>query len=461
MESELLFAELDREHGFEPLTIAGKLPEDLIGTHYHAGTGSYGVLGDRVHHPFDGDGAVLALRLTGDGVEAGLRFVDTAGRRRELAAGRRLFGGYGTPLRNPFSELILSRFKNPANTGILNAGGRLFALCEAGLPEEIDPGTLTTLGPCDFQGAVTRAYTAHPKRVPGRASTIGFGLVLGPRAALELYEMDRDGTTRRLRRVPVPGTLLLHDHAVTTRHAIFILAPLVPRLGQILLRRSGLASALDLEPTRPTRVLVVPFDVAEEPFEVPMAACYVEHLANAFSDGDVIEVDVTRYESLASLQRFIAGGLVGGLGSLDNALVRLRIDTRRRVVSEEVLASGQELPVFDPREATTRHRALFTVGFSTPERNGQGLWDAVVRHDLVRGDTTSYVPGSGHLVSEPQIVPRPDGGTWALVVVRDLQGRRSRLEILDAERLSDGPIATATASELWPFLIHGAFHKAG
>lgn len=42
------------------------------------------------------------------------------------------------------------RFKNPSNTRPLVWGGRLFSCYETGLPYELDPSSLATMGEFDF-----------------------------------------------------------------------------------------------------------------------------------------------------------------------------------------------------------------------------------------------------------------------------------------------------------------------
>ena len=52
-----------REHGFEPLELEGTLPAELRGTLYRNGPGQFGQFGTRYSHPFEGDGAITAIRI--------------------------------------------------------------------------------------------------------------------------------------------------------------------------------------------------------------------------------------------------------------------------------------------------------------------------------------------------------------------------------------------------------------
>ena len=48
-----LYRDLSREHGFEPLKVEGRLPDDLAGTLYRNGPGAFGAFGRRYHHLLD------------------------------------------------------------------------------------------------------------------------------------------------------------------------------------------------------------------------------------------------------------------------------------------------------------------------------------------------------------------------------------------------------------------------
>ena len=64
----------------------------------------------------------------------------------------------GSPFFNPFDL----NMKNVANTGVLHWGGKLLALWENGLPHELDPYTLDTIGESRLNGQVTtKALGAH------------------------------------------------------------------------------------------------------------------------------------------------------------------------------------------------------------------------------------------------------------------------------------------------------------
>src|SRR5262245_46638219 len=105
------------------LEVHGQIPTDLRGTLYRIGPARHDVYGDRYRHWFDGDGMVHAIHLEDGAVAYRNRFVATAGKAEEDAAGRRLYGGFGTPpAGGPFARLRHRGGKNAANTNIVYHG---------------------------------------------------------------------------------------------------------------------------------------------------------------------------------------------------------------------------------------------------------------------------------------------------------------------------------------------------
>ena len=75
----------------------GTIPADLRGTLYRNGPGRLERSGQWVHHPFDGDGMITALRFESGGAALTNRFIRTEGWLAEEQAGRYLYRGvFGT-----------------------------------------------------------------------------------------------------------------------------------------------------------------------------------------------------------------------------------------------------------------------------------------------------------------------------------------------------------------------------
>src|SRR5262249_30897560 len=254
------FDNLDREHGFTKLRVEGALPKDLDGTLYRNGAGLMDRFGQRYAHWFDADGAISAVRLKGGTALGAARIVKTKGLEQERWAGRRLYGGYNTPVVRPIQELLLGERKNPANTSVLAWQRRLFATCEGGLPVEVSPEDIATFGETCFGDEELRALSAHPHDVPARRAIYGYGLRSGRKTVVDILEFPYQGRARRLGAFSVKGPRMLHDFIATDRHLCFVFAPFFFQLIPLLLKRGGPMDTGVWKAEVGTEVVVIPID---------------------------------------------------------------------------------------------------------------------------------------------------------------------------------------------------------
>src|SRR5690606_20779181 len=153
MSARLWSEDLPREHGFEPLELEGTLPAELRGTVYRNGPGLFGQHGVRYSHPFEGDGAVTAIRLESGRAFGASKVTESAGLVEERAAGRMLYGLKAPWLRR-VGNMMRNRQKNTANTNVMMWQGRLYALMEAALPTELDPINLVMRGETNLDNTI-------------------------------------------------------------------------------------------------------------------------------------------------------------------------------------------------------------------------------------------------------------------------------------------------------------------
>jgi all-trans-8'-apo-beta-carotenal 15,15'-oxygenase len=462
------FQNLPQEHDLEPLRVEGKIPADIDGTFYRNGIGQVERAGVRYRHWFDGDGAVTAVSVTNGMASGGVRMVRTPGFEREQRRRRPLYGGYNTPLRRPIRELFLGDRKNPANTSVLIWQGRLFAICEAGRPFELDPRDLTTLGERDLDGVILRAFSAHPHPSPRRRAIFGFGITNGPTVAVTAYELPASGSARRVAQFMVKGPLVLHDFAVTERFLIFSVPPLRMQLLPVLLRRSGPVDAMKWEGDLGTEIIVIPIDAPDAMFRVTVEAHLSEHVVNAFERGEEVCFDFTRYTTMRSLEDYV-GGLIDGVvrTPLASTLSRCIVDVPKRSVRfEELSAEPCELPRVAPDKETSAHRFIYAAGFANETSRTSGIFDALKKFDVDRGTVETVVLGHGQYPSEAIFIPRggdraaEDDG-YLLTLVYDGRLDRSHVAILDARALDAGPVARAWFDHAIPHGFHGQWVPRG
>ncbi|MGH7186251.1 MAG: carotenoid oxygenase family protein, partial [Pseudomonadota bacterium] len=275
------------------LPIEGKLPAGLRGVFYRNGPARHEVGGLRYHHWFDGDGMVQSFRFTDQGISHLGRFVRTEKYAAELAAGRALRHGFGTQVPNA-QPTVNPDFLNVANISILPHHGELLALWEGGSAYKLDPETLDTLGikvwRPDLKGV---PFSAHPKVDPnGTLWNFGRDSI---NSRLVLYQISRSGEVLKVGLVQGSEIGMEHDFAVTSRHMLFLLAPL--RFSKD--RAAQGASFLDSHEWvdgRAMRVLAIDKNdlATTQIFELP--AGFMFHFGNAWEDAaGVIRFDYVRY----------------------------------------------------------------------------------------------------------------------------------------------------------------------
>lgn len=455
----------ERDGWIEAHAVEGEIPAALRGTLYRNGPGRLERSGHWVHHPFDGDGMVLSAGF-GDG-RAYLRnrFVRTEGFQREEKAGRWLYRGvFGT--RKPGGVLANAfdlRLKNVANTHVIDWGGQLLALWEAGLPHALDPVTLATRGEERLNGVLAdgEAFSAHPRFDPGHhgdGRLVTFGLKTGPRSTIRLLEFDRGGHLIRQRQDRFTGFAFLHDFAITPNWAIFLKNALHFNPLPYLLGCRGAAQCLR-SGGGGAEFWLIPRGEGE-PVIVPAGEGFVFHHVNAWEEGDELVLDSIHYADFPSVgpdddfRRVDFDQLPPGL------LERSRIHTRQRRCTRERLSERCcEFATVHPRHQGRPSRFAWLA--VTERCTGNDPLQAIRKLDLHSGSCCVWSAAPRGFVNEPVMVPRPgataeDDG-WILCLVWNGARRATDLVILDAADLRQEAVLHLPLAV--PYGLHGSWSE--
>ncbi|MFN7132091.1 MAG: carotenoid oxygenase family protein [Myxococcales bacterium] len=451
------FESLAREHGDEPMRIEGRLPEGLSGTLVRNGPSLFENHGERYGHWFDGDGAVSAVRFGGGEASSLVRVVQSAELQEERKAGKRIFGIYGTaPAGGPLARLR-GRYKNVANTSVMAWQDRLFALYEAGLPTELDPADLSTVGATDLGGVIPNHFSAHPHRVRARRALYNFGMRYGRETLLDLFELPDEGSARRIGSVPLPGPTMVHDFIATDTHLVFLVSPLRLKIFRTLLGIGTVVGNLAWAPGEGTEVLVVPLDAPDAPVRFTAEPFFQWHFSNAFEREGRLVVDLVAYRDFAHGNWF--DGIVHGELALpaSGTFRRAVLDPAAKTLRmDEVWDRPCEFPRIAPAASGRPYRYAY-VAAAAKAADGQELFQRVAKLDVERGEAVEAdVQG---YPSEPVFVPRP-GGTaeddgWVLSLVYEPGSHASHVAVLDASTL--GILARVHFGHAVPFTFHGGF----
>ncbi|WP_026918648.1 carotenoid oxygenase family protein [Gordonia shandongensis] len=450
------------EFDYRVRDVCGQIPQSLRGVLYRIGPGRFEVGGHPVEHIFDGDGMVSRFEIGSTGVHYRNRYVRTRNylRSSDDATPSR---GFGTQRLGGAMANALRFPENMANTNVLVHENALYALWEGGRPHLLDPSTLETHGPESFGGALKRlgAFSAHPKTDPLTGDVFNFGLDFFPRPMIRCYRLTPRGQIFGVGTVPIPKLGFVHDFALTAKHMVFVLGPLVvKRPIPVALGLRPFDDALSYEPDLGTTIVLVPRD-GGKPIRVEYDPLFHFHVTNAYERGPDTVVDLVAHQAddgwagwNAHLRDYRGnpGPAFGG------TLTRLAINgAARRCTSEPLSDLGGEFPQLDQRRTTAEHR--FTYLAQASVRGGNP--DLITTIDHEDGTHRHYRTDGEATVCEPIFAPDPtstdEGVGWLLTIEHRPAEQTSALCILRAERPDDGPVAVARLNHHIPMTFHGAF----
>ena len=471
------FRNVDRELTAVPLQATrGTIPAGLNGTLYRNGPGRLERAGHWVHHPFDGDGMITALRFEGGGLGLSNRFVRTEGWQAEEEAGRYLYRGvFGTqkpggPLANAFDL----RLKNIANTHVVRLGDNLLALWEASSPHALDPDSLETRGISLLDGVLKpgEAFSAHPRFDPGHHGAprmVSFGVKSGPRSTIRLMEFATDGPQAGQllseRSDSFNGFAFLHDFAITPDWAIFLQNAIAFNPLPFALGLKGAAQCLRSKPGGQARFWLLPRDsgvhAGEAPRVLDAPEGFVFHHLNAYQEGEEVIVESIYYDDFPSIDpetdyRTVDFDLIPA-GLLERCRLNLATGT---VSSERLSERCCEFAMVNPSQQGLAARYAW---MAVAEREaGNDPLQAFKKLDLRSGERRVWSAAPHGFVSEPLMVPRPGASTeddgWLLAVVWNGERSGSDLVILDAASMEE--VALVELPLAMPYGLHGSWSQA-
>jgi all-trans-8'-apo-beta-carotenal 15,15'-oxygenase len=467
--------------GVELTAARGAIPPELVGTLYRNGPGRLERGGQWVHHPFDGDGMITALRFAGGKAELRNRFVRTEGWQAEELADRFLYRGvFGTQkpggaVANAFDL----RLKNIANTHVVRLGDQLLALWEAAEPHALDPETLETRGLSLLDGVLKKgeAFSAHPRFDPGHHGAprmVTFGVKAGPRSTIRLMEFAveddaaagvKAGQLLSDRSDSFGGFAFLHDFAITPNWAVFLQNAIAFNPLPYVAGRKGAAQCLQSQPGGQAKFWLIPRDsgafAGQKPRIVNAPDGFVFHHLNAWEEGESVVVESIYYADFPSIGpdedfRSIDFELLPE-GLLEQCRINLSDST---VVTTRLSERCCEFAMVNPeREGLPCRFAWMAVA---ERETGNDPLQAIKKLDLQSGERCVWSAAPRGFVSEPLMVPRPgataeDDG-WLLCMVWNGARCASDLVILDAASLDE--VAVLELPLAVPHGLHGSFAPA-
>jgi all-trans-8'-apo-beta-carotenal 15,15'-oxygenase len=462
------YESLHTENDYWITDIEGEIPQGLEGTLFRNGPGRLEVNGQPFHHPFDGDGMVCAFTFSAGKVHFRNRYVRTEGYLAETAAGKILYRGvFGTQKPGGWlANLFDLKNKHIANTNVLFWNQQLFALWEAGLPYQLNPATLETIGPSTLNGILkpTEAWSAHPRIDPtSPRKLINFAVTPGLSTTIVIDEVDEAGQLLQKRKEVIPGFAFIHDCAITPHYYIFFQNPVSLNPFPFLFGFRTAGQCLSFNAKQPTKILLIPRNPALPMQIIETESCFVFHHANAYESDGAITVDSVCYAGFPTLDPDTDFRKVNFAELPEGQLWRFTIQPETNTVTHQVITTQTcEFPTLHPNNVGQPYRYLY-IGTAQAEQGNAPL-QTIAKFDLQTGTKTSWSAAPRGFVSEPIFVPKPSSVApegeeqgWLLTMVYDGQCHRSELVILDAADLTQGPLARLRLSHHVPYGLHGCF----
>jgi all-trans-8'-apo-beta-carotenal 15,15'-oxygenase len=463
------YQSLKEEYDYWIENIEGEIPQGLEGTLFRNGPGLLDINGQKIHHPFDGDGMISRITFTNGRAHYSNRFVQTEAYIQEKKAGKILYRGvFGTQKPGGMLANIFDfKFKNIANTNIIYWGGKLLALWEAAEPYCLDTSTLATLGKEYFNDVLSpgEAFSAHPRFDPscvmdgGNPCMVNFSIKSGLSTTITIFELDTTGKIIRKHAHSVPGFCFIHDFVITENYCIFFQNPVNFNPIPFALGMRGAGECIKFKPNQPTRAIVVSRNPQQREVKIlEIESGFVFHHANAFEKNGEIIVDSICYENLPEVEPESDFRQTDFEAFKPGQLWRFHLNLATETVNREIIESRScEFPSLHPNKVGREYRYVYMA--AAHAETGNSPLQAFVKVDLETGKKQLWSFAPRGFVSEPIFVPRSnvtseDDG-WVLGLIYDSEHQRSDVVILDAKDLT--VVAKLHLKHHVPYGLHGSF----
>uniref|UniRef100_A0A0D3H551 Uncharacterized protein n=1 Tax=Oryza barthii TaxID=65489 RepID=A0A0D3H551_9ORYZ len=334
--------------------------------------------------------------------------------------------------------------KNISNTNVFEHAGKVYAVSENHLPQEISIQNLHTGDSWDINGEWKRPFTAHPKVAPGSGELVIFGSD-AKRPFLMVGVVSADGTQLKHKvDLKLDRCILCHDIGVTVKYNIIMDIPLTIDISR-LIRGNQL---IKFEKDSYARIGVMPrYGDAESVMWFDVEPFCMFHFINCFEEGD--EVVVRGFRAADSI---IPGPRIS-LNKNDllsdpskcsvkqgineeffSRLYQWRLNTKTKAVSGQYL-SGTE----------------FSMEFPVINDHYTGLHHSYAYAQVVDSLESSYG------VNEKVILKY---GGLAKLCLEEADNVIAEVHIIDAQTFEGAPVAKIVLPQRVPYGFHGTFRSS-
>ncbi|MEB3217395.1 MAG: carotenoid oxygenase family protein [Nostocales cyanobacterium 94392] len=449
-----------REFPLTPLSIIhGEIPASLNGTFYRNGPGRLERGGISVGHWFDGDGAILAVHLTGNNPSAVYRYVQTEGFKQEASAGKLVYGNYGMTAPGAIWNQWLKPIKNAANTSVLALPDKLLALWEGDNPHALDLHNLDTFEKDDLRGLDNDlAYSAHPKVDFDTGEIFNFGISPGLNATLNIYKSDATGKIIKKAAHQVDGVPLVHDFVLAGGYLIFFIPPVRLNLLMPAIGLSCYSDALEWQPSKGTQILILDRDTLDIISRSETESWFQWHFANGYVDNSgAVIVDIASYQDFQTNQYLKEVATGETHTAAKSTLTRINLNPQTGKVNniERLFDRHCEFPIVPQQNVGKYSRYTYLSTAKEGTDISQEILNSIACFDhqtdaLIEanfGDNSDNIYPSEPIYAQG----------WILTVVYDGNSDNSEVWIFDADYLDKPPVCKLSLPSVIPHGFHGTW----
>ncbi|KAK1438274.1 hypothetical protein QVD17_04080 [Tagetes erecta] len=174
-----------------------------------------------------------------------------------------------------------------SNTNVFEHGGKYYSIAENYVPQEIDLSSLETYGNWNLNGAWSRPFTSHPKKVPGTGELITIGFEPSkPYCVMGVISADGKDLIHKLD-LQLDHCSLFHEVGVTKKYNILIDSMLTISTERVM--KGG--QLFKYEREKQAKIAVIPrYGDADTIKWFHIEPCCTYHLINSFEDGNEVVV---------------------------------------------------------------------------------------------------------------------------------------------------------------------------
>nr|XP_043639848.1 carotenoid 9,10(9',10')-cleavage dioxygenase 1-like [Erigeron canadensis] len=457
----------------------------------------------------EGEGMLHALYVTKDAegnwtVSYNNRFVETETYKMETERKRPCFlpaveGDPAATLASSFFNML--RFgevnKIMSNTNVFEHGGKYYSIAENYVPQEIDLVSLATYGNWNLNGAWSRPFTSHPKKVPGTGELVMMGFEpMKPYCVMGVISVDGKELIHKFD-LQLDHCSICHEVGVTKQYNVLIDSMLTLSKERVI--KGG--QLFKYEREKDARIAVIPrYGDADSIKWFHIERCCTYHLLNSFEDGDEVVVrgckanaaiipgpgwGENKFEWFSKGFNFKTGdsGNRNGHGMTEEGMLftrvrewRLNLETME-VKEKDITGTeySMDFPMINAdfiglkhqygytqvidslassKSAKTKYGGLAKLYFEVKVEEQDTNGEQNIKTEYHWLPKNNFCTGSA-FVAKPEAIDEDDG--WIITFAHDEDTNKSYVLVIDAKKFCDEPTAKINLPQRVPYGHHGSF----